>query len=69
MITDAYPLNLGERNGCEGYVADDYPENVKEMEEIWSERVTLGGGHTKLNPGKKRLFLLVPDDADKYGHS
>lgn len=68
LITDAPPLNLGERNGCMGYVADDYPENIMEMEEIWKENSAQGGGHTKLNPKKKRLLLFAPEGTIA-GHS
>lgn len=68
LITDAPPLNLGERTGCMGYVADDYPENIQEMEEIWKENSTQGGGHTKLNPKKKRLLLFAPE-GDVAGHN
>lgn len=68
LITDAPPLNLGERNGCMGYVAEDYPENIQEMEEIWNEQATQGGGHTKLNPKKKRLLLFAPEGGDGAGH-
>ena len=64
LITDAPPLNLGERNGCMGYVADDYPENIQEMEEIWKEQASQGGGHTKLSPKKKRLLLFAPETGD-----
>lgn len=64
LITDALPLNLGERNGCFGYAAEDYPANIQEMEEIWLETATQGGGHTRLSPRNKRLLLFAPQGSD-----
>ena len=66
LITDAPPLNLGERNGCLGYVPEDYPESVEEMERYWQGDIcrTL-----RLSPGNKRLILLAPEGDDGQGHS
>lgn len=69
LITDSYPRHFGERNGCVGYVADDYPESIQELENIWCERAEQGGGHTKLSSRGKRLFLLAPEGKDVNGHS
>ena len=66
VITDAYPLHLGERNGCKGYVAEDYPESVQKMEEIWNEIQCPWEGGRKLDPRKKRLLLLVPKGSDGW---
>lgn len=68
LLTDAPPLDLGERDGCLGYVAEDYPESIDEIENIWKEN-SLQGGMTKLNPRSKRLVLFAPKGPDYDGRS
>ena len=61
LVTDAPPLNLGERAECVGYDKDRYPESVEDLGEIWNPS-DMQGGDTglKLSPLKARLVLFAP---------
>ena len=64
LISDAYPLRLYERDGCPGYVADDFPSNVAELESIWNESDYYKT--TTLSRRHKRLILCVPGGEDYH---
>ena len=72
LMTDAYPLNLQERDGCADYPSDDFPSDVNELQAIWDER---GGSQsadtktTKLGYANRRLVLFAPEGKDGAGHS
>lgn len=65
VMTDAQPLNLGERKGCIGY-PEDLPETLADLEEMWSPSGQ--SSMTKLNNSAKRLLLFVPQGKDSAGH-
>ena len=69
LVTDAPPLNLKERLGCEGYVPEDYPEDISVMDEIWNEESMFGERITKMHPRYRRLVLFSPEGGDDAGHS
>lgn len=69
LLTDAYPLHFGERDGCIGYNKDDYPEDVSELTEIWEESMYSSERTTKISPNQKRLILFVPEGCDEMGHT
>lgn len=67
MMTDAYPLKLHERDGSMGYVADDFPSNVQELQNIW-DAAGSQDATTLLSKKNRRLILFVPDGDDGAGH-
>lgn len=67
MMTDAYPLKLHERDGSMGYVADDFPSNVQELQNIW-DAAGSQDATTSLSRKNRRLILFVPDGDDGAGH-
>jgi len=61
LVTDAPPLDLGERKECEGYDKDKYPETIEDLGEIWNPTDMQGGeSGLKLSPAKARLVLFAP---------
>ncbi len=69
LVTDAPPLDLGERAECVGYDKDRYPETVDDLGEIWNPTDMQGGDSgLKLNPLKARLVLFAPQGTIA-GHS
>lgn len=61
LVTDAPPLDLGERAECEGYDKDRYPETIEDLGEIWNPTDMQGGDSgLKLAPMKARLVLFAP---------
>ncbi len=61
LVTDAPPLDLGERAECEGYDKDRYPETIDDLGEIWNPTDMQGGDSgLKLSPMKARLVLFAP---------
>lgn len=66
LLTEKYPLGLGERRGTIGY-KDEYPSNVRELEQIWETPSADGMGG--LSPRHARLILFVPGGDDGNGHS
>ena len=64
VITDAFPLHLRVRAGCKGYVVENYPSSIREMEE--ARRDNIFGGPNEYN---KRLLLFAPKGKDVEGHS
>lgn len=69
LITDAFPLDLGERTGCEGYDADAYPQSLQEMAEAWNGEFDSDCKPTRLSRKHKRLLLYAPEGMDSMGHS
>lgn len=72
LITDAYPLNLHEREGCIGYPSDEIPADVAELESIWeegSDGMQGGAKSTLLSYPNERLVIYAPAGADAAGHS
>ncbi len=67
LITDALPLHLQERAGCEGYFEDDYPSNVEELSQVWHADAQFP--LSRLVPDEKRLVLFAPEGADEAEHS
>jgi len=69
LVTDAPPLDLGERAECVGYDKDRYLETVDDLGEIWNPTDMQGGDSgLKLNPLKARLVLFAPQGTIA-GHS
>ena len=68
LMTDAYPLNLHERDGVVGYPGDDLPPDIEALESIWAEK---DGQEktTSLSEKNKRLLLFVPEGSDSDGHT
>ena len=61
LVTDAPPLDLGERAGCDGYDKDRYPKTIEEFEEIWSPMELVGGEpKIKLCLPRARMLLVAP---------
>lgn len=61
LVTDAPPLDLGERAGCDGYDKDRYPKTIEELEEVWSPLDLVGGEpKVKLCLPKARMLLVAP---------
>lgn len=61
LVTDAPPLDFGERAGCDGYDKDRYPKTLEELEESWSPLDLVGGEpKIKLCLPKARMLLVAP---------
>lgn len=72
LMTDAYPLNLQERDGCAGYPSDEFPPDVAALEGIWNEDDGVQGESvktTQLSKKNHRLVLFAPRGADDAGHT
>ena len=61
LVTDAPPLDFGERAGCDGYDKGRYPKTLEELEEIWGQLDLVGGEpKIKLCLPRARMFLVAP---------
>lgn len=67
LMSDTVPLDFGERDGCFGYDASDFPYTVEEFEKEWS--ASERDAYSSISPLYKRLFLFVPEGEDNAGHS
>lgn len=67
LISDAYPLKLGERKGCFGYDADAYPADIEKLKEVWD---LAGYPQSEIPLSEfKRLVMYVPEGRDPNGHT
>lgn len=67
LVTDSYPLNLGERDGTIGYDVKAYPKDLNEFSDIWhgsSEQSNANFYHRH-----NRIVLIAPEGSDACGHS
>lgn len=62
LVTDAPPLDLGERADCIGYDKDKYPRTLDELDEAWAPTDLPFNPKLKINPLKSCLFLFAPKD-------
>lgn len=68
VMTDALPLHLQERDGCVGYIAEEFPGDVNEMGTLWNNKSSQTSS-LSLHPLNKRLILFAPDGQDSAGHT
>ena len=68
LITDAYPLELRERDGAFGYEANAYPADQLRLREIWEEAGSPISG-ISMSKEHKRLVVYAPDGCDNSRHS